>query len=387
MAREKLLLAIDGMEVGGSQRQVQQLLKGLDRRRWAPELVYFRAPSFLVEEIRDAGVPVHYLPKHRRVDPLFLASLAQLLRRGDYALIHAFSLTAELACAIARPLSGRRPLLIASERSFALDRTAWFWWLKRQVLRRSAAVVANSLAGARATAQRTGMPGRLFAIVANGVDVPPRIAESERRAIRRELGVAGDRCMGLFVGRLVAVKNLPCLVRALQALPSTRRPRIILVGDGPERASVEALAAQLGVANDLCFLGERGDVARLLQAADFLVLTSYFEGLSNAVLEAMAAGCPAIASAVGGTPELVEDGRTGLLFRSDDALALSWAMARMTDGRLRARLSQAASQRVAQRHTSAALGAATEAVYQRCLSLSRGAGARLPAHPVRGPAK
>ena len=83
------------------------------------------------------------------------------------------------------------------------------------------------------------------------------------------------------------------------------------------------------MAADLCFLGERADATRLMQAADFLVLPSHFEGLSNALLEAMAAGCPVIASAVGGSPELVEDGRTGLLFPGDDADALASAMIRM----------------------------------------------------------
>ena len=142
MRRDRILVAIDGMEVGGSQRQVEQLLKGLDRRRWDAELVYFRSPSFLVDEIARDGIVVHHLPKRRRVDLPFLFSLARLMRRRDYTLIHAFSLTAELACVLARPMSGRWPALVASERSFALDRPPWFWRLKRFVLGQSAAVIA-----------------------------------------------------------------------------------------------------------------------------------------------------------------------------------------------------------------------------------------------------
>src|SRR5688572_25331587 len=292
MQRDRLLVVIDSMEVGGSQRQVEQLLKGLDRQRWEPELLYFRNPSFLSDAIRDDGIRVHHIPKRRRVDLRFLLAFARLLRRGDYALLHAFSLTAELACVLARTLSGRRPPLVASERSFALDRPAWFWWLKRLVLGRSAAVIANSRAGGRATAQRTHMPESMFCTVGNGVHVPDAITSSEQAAIRDSLGVPEGRLLALFVGRLVPVKNLPSLIRALHLLDPDQRPRVALVGDGPDRAALEALAHDLGVAEDLTFVGERTDVDRLLQAADFLVLPSHFEGLSNALLEAMAAGCP-----------------------------------------------------------------------------------------------
>lgn len=366
--RRRVLVVIDGMEMGGSQRQIQHLLAGLDRQRWEPELAFFRCDSVLAEAIRRSGVPVHYLPKQRRVDLGFLIAFARLLRRGDYALVHAYSLTAELWSMLARGLSGRRPPLIASERSFYLAKPAWYWPLKRLVLGRSAAVIANSCAGARSTALRTDMPDAMFATVVNGVDIPALMAPGEREAIRRTLGIPENRVMGLFVGRLVAVKNLPCLIRALAMLEPGQRPWIALAGDGPLRASTERLAAASGVAGDLCLLGERQDVTHLMQAADFLVLPSHFEGQSNALLEAMAAGCPVVASAVGGTPELIDEGCTGLLFPSGDAGALAAAMARLSaEPALRSRLAQAARKHVEHNHSQAMLSAATSAVYERCL--------------------
>lgn len=387
MRRERILVAIDGMEVGGSQRQVEQLLKGLDKQRWEPELVYFRCPSFLVEEIARVGIVVHHLPKRHRVDIPFLFALARLIRRRDYALIHAFSLTAELACTLARPISGRWPALVASERSFALDRPAWFWRLKRFVLGQSAAVIANSRAGARATARRTRMPDSLFYTVSNGVSVPDALETNERASIRQDIGVPGGRMLALFVGRLVPVKNLPSLVRALSLMDPQQRPWVALVGDGPERQEIQALAEAAGIADDLCFLGERRDVDRLLRAADYLVLPSHFEGLSNALLEAMAAGCPVIASAVGGNPELVENGHSGLLYPPDDAAALAEAMARMADAGLRQCLRQGASRHVAHHHSQAALGIATASVYERCLRPGEPVDARVAPDPLRGPAK
>jgi glycosyltransferase involved in cell wall biosynthesis len=124
-----------------------------------------------------------------------------------------------------------------------------------------------------------------------------------------------------------------------------------------------------------------------MQASDYLVLPSHFEGLSNALLEAMAAGCPVIASAVGGNPELVENGHTGLLYPPDDAAALAEAMARMADAGLRQRLSHGASRHVAHHHSQAALGIATASVYERCLRPGEPVDARVAPDPLRGPAK
>jgi glycosyltransferase involved in cell wall biosynthesis len=138
---------------------------------------------------------------------------------------------------------------------------------------------------------------------------------------------------------------------------------------------------------DLCFIGERSDATRLMQAADFLVLPSHFEGLSNALLESMAAGCPVIASAVDGNVELIDDGRTGLLFLPDDADALAAAMSRMADPLLRSRLAQAATQHVIQHHSQHALGAATSAVYERCLPPGDSTDDGVPARVARGQAK
>lgn len=387
MRRDRLLVVIDGMEVGGSQRQVQHLLASLDRQRWEPELAFFRCDSFLADAIRRDGVVVHYLPKRRRIDPAFLLAYARLLRQRDYAIVHAFSLTAEWSTVLARLLSRRRPALVASERSFALDRPAWFWWLKRLVLGQSAAVIANSKAGAHATARRTGAPKAMFATIANGVGIPASLAGDERAAIRLSLGVPDGRSFGLFVGRLVSVKNLPCLVRALATMRPGERPWIALAGDGPLRMAIQALAADQRVDADLCFLGERADTTRLMQAADFLVLPSHFEGLSNALLESMAAGCPVIASAVGGNVELIDDDRTGLLFRPDDTEALRIAISRMADPLLRSRLAQAATQHVIRHHSPHALSAATSAVYERCLRPRGPAANDALARPARGQAK
>ena len=367
MARDRILLVTDEMEVGGSQRQIAHLLGGLDRARWQPELLYFRRPSFLVDEIRATGVRVHHLPKRGRIDPRFLLRYAALLRGGHYQLVHAFSLTAELWTTLACALVRRPPRVIASVRGLYLDESPRFWRLKRFVAGRSTAVIANARACAAAAAAGTGLGAERFEVVPNGVDLPAPLPPVVRAARRDTLGVPRGRPFGLFVGRLVAVKNLPCLVRALARIPPPRRPWIAVAGDGPLRRELEDMAHAAGLQADLVFLGERADATAMMQAADFLLLTSWQEGMSNAVLEAMAAGCAVIASAVGGNRELVEDGRTGLLFDSDDDRALARCMEGLCgDPERRARLSTAAREQAAAAHAIPAMVAGTAAVYERC---------------------
>lgn len=378
MSPERLLVVIDGMDVGGSQRQIVHLLTGLDRNRWQPELAYFRSGSFLLDKLGDSGIPVHHVRKRGRFDIRFLGRFAHLLRQRNYSLVHAFSLTAELWVVLAGFVARRRPLLIASERNQYADKPVWYWALKRFVVARSAAVIANSAAGARHTARRSGVPVDRFDMVPNGVEIPPPLTAAEVSALRTAIGAPPDRLFGLFVGRLVPQKNPACLVRAQTMLAPEHRPWLALAGDGPLREEVRRWAVTSGLASDIALLGERDDSSRLMQAADFLVLPSHFEGQSNAVLEAMAAGCPVIASAVGGTTELVEHERTGLLFADDDAMTLARCMLRFRrEPSLRQRLSRRALERIQSRHTIATMVATTSAIYERSLATA--------ANPRRAP--
>lgn len=371
MPARKLLVVSDEMEVGGSQRQIAYLLGGLDRSRWQPELLFFRKPSHLVDELRAQGIAVHHLPKQGRLDLRFVLAYAALLRRGHYDLVHAFSLTAELWTLVARLLAwpASKARLVSSVRGLYLTEPDWFWRIKRRIFSSSAAVIANARAGAVAAAQRSGLPVDRFDVIPNGILPIDRPTDAHRLALRESLGVPAQRTFGLFVGRLVKEKNVACLLRALAALPAADRPFMVLAGDGPLRSEIEAARAALDLENDIRLLGERKDATRLMGAADFLTLPSAYEGMSNVVMEAMAVGCPVLASDVGGNPELVEDGVTGLLFPSDDAAALAARLRDLsTDPALRARLSAQALQRMQTRYSVDTLVSATMAVYDRCLS-------------------
>jgi len=382
MPARKLLVVSDEMEVGGSQRQIAYLLGGIDRTRWQPELLFFRNPSHLVDELRAQGIAVHHLPKKGRLDPGFVLAYAALLRRNRYELVHAFSLTAELWTLVARLLAwpARKPLLVSSVRGLYLTEPDWFWRIKRRIFKGSAAIIANAKAGAVAAASRSGVARERFDVIPNGILPIAPLADDQRQALRASLDLPAGRTLGLFVGRLVVQKNVPCLLRAMGRLPAAARPYLVLAGDGPLRSEIEAMRMQLNLQDDVHLLGERTDARRLMGAADFLVLPSAYEGMSNVVMEAMASGCPVLASDVGGNPELVEDGLTGLLFASDDDAALAQCLERLSsDPALRTRLSAQALQRMQTRYSVDSLVSSTMAVYDRCLLSARARLARTPA--------
>jgi glycosyltransferase involved in cell wall biosynthesis len=373
-APRRLLVVTDEMEVGGSQRQIAHLLAGLDPRRWQAELLYFRTPSFLVDELEARGVRTRHLPKHGRIDLRFLGRLHALLSQGRYDVVHAYSLTAELWVRALLPLLPPMAF-VASVRGLCLGYPWWQWRLKRSIARRADAIVANSRAGARMTAQRARVPLQRIDVIPNGVEIPVPIELAARAHARAQLAIPEGRVFGLFVGRLVPEKNLPLLLDAMAQVPAAHRPLLLLAGDGPLRTALAERIGALELGADVRLLGERRDAQGLMQLADFLVLPSREEGLSNVLLEAMAAGCAALTSDAGGNPELVEHEASGLLFPSGDAPALARALQRLCDDEtLRTRLGAQARVHAQAAHSIATLVTTTEALYLRTLE-DRTAGA------------
>ena len=358
----------DSEAFGGTERALLQLIGGLDRKRWRPVLLHADAPgaSQLASEARTLDVPTHAVavsaPATRGIASL--APIARELRRERAVVFHAhqtWSLSCRygiVAAALARvrarvataQLFVEMPPLIGIDVQHAL---------LTNCLHRHIAV--SHFVASRLRERFHVRPGKIV-VIPNAATMGARASP----ASRSELARSAEGPVVLTVARLDGQKGVSHLLEAVAAVPHAS---FAIAGDGPNRAALEARAAALGVNDRVRFLGHRHDVPALLAAADLFVLPSLYEGLPLAVLEAMAAGVPVIATAIGGTNEVVRDGETGTLVPPADSAALAAAIARVLANRDRAsRLALAARSLVAREYSVASMVGSVSRLYEELLA-------------------
>ena len=297
--------------LGGAEQVVIRLAKGLDRRRFEPVVLCLDQPGPFAAQAQAAGVEVVALDKRGPLDVRAVVRLARLLRSRRFDVVHTHLWGANLWGRLAA-VAARVPVVVATEHNVDTWKRPYHLALDRALARAATHLVAVSQE-VRAFYETRGIGRGRWRVVYNGVEVPSAPRRGRGEAFRA-LGLGeGDRVVGL-VGRLVPAKAPEVFLRAL-SLAAARVPALrgLVVGDGPSRKEAEAEARRLGLAGRVVFAGLRGDVPELLPGLDALVFSSLREGLSMAMLEAMAAGVPVVATAVGGTPELITHGTTGLL--------------------------------------------------------------------------
>jgi glycosyltransferase involved in cell wall biosynthesis len=344
----------------GGEVQVFLLIGELARRGHANVLVC--PPGSRSErEARRLGVPVEPVAMRSSVSaPAVLRAIAAL-RRCAPDLVHLHTGRANWVGGLAA-----RYLSLPAITTRRMDRKVSGGLRTRWLYRRG---VRHAVAISGAVRQRlldAGVPAGRTSVIPSAVDPQALRAPRARGDIRRELGLGeGDFCL-LALTALERRKGLDVLLDAVALLETP--PRVLIAGDGPCRAELEARCERLGLTGRVRFLGHREDTACLLAACDALVLPSRAEGLGVAALEAMACARPVVASRVGGLAELVHDGATGLLVPPGDPEALARAIAALgKDAALCQRLGEAGAAEVAERHLPAHMGGAYEALYLRVL--------------------
>ena len=348
---------------GGTQRHLLEVLKLIDRTRFTPIVIAAKSGGPLGKAIRAAGVELVELglgPAMLSRDFLrCVRETATVLRDRRVRIVQYFEWrSALIALAAARRAGGCR--IVAARRSVPKERGA------QRVLAELAVRVAHRIVVNAELLRPSGAAGRRTDVIPSGVDTDVFRPTDRRDEAKRRLGIAPERSLIGTVGRLEPRKGTATLLAAFAALRGGggRDAALVVVGDGPLRGELERAAERLGVAADVHFLGDRADVLGVLAALDVFVLPSRTEGMSNALLEAMAAAHPVVATAVGGTPEVVSDGASGLLVPADDPAAMSAAIARiLDDGALATRLGAAARQTVEARYDAKSMVRRLEAVY------------------------
>jgi glycosyltransferase involved in cell wall biosynthesis len=313
------------LHLGGSERQMTEIALALDRDRFAPEVGAFHVDGMRGDELRSAGVPILRVPVRSFKSPRTLAAawnLARYIRSRQIRLVHTFDLPLTAwAIPLARFLTPA--IALASQRAH-LDMAGPR--LRRALIfseRLAHGVVVNCEFLRRHLTEDAGIPPARIHLCRNGIDLErfrrgPRVRPA---ALPPGALVIGVICV------LRPEKGLSTLLAAFRLVrPLVPNLRLAVIGSGPLLPDLQRLAGRLGILPDCVFEPSTREVPEWLRNIDIFVLPSLSEALSNSLMEAMACGCCAIASRVGGNPELVEDGARGLLFKPGDPADLARAL-------------------------------------------------------------
>jgi glycosyltransferase involved in cell wall biosynthesis len=326
------------LNVGGSERQMTETARFLDRSRFEPRVGCFLPAGLRGEELRAAGIRVAQFPVHSYKSWSAVAgarSLARYIHQERIELVHAFDYPLNVfAVPIARWFTSA--VAVASQRSHRELVPGGYLRLLRQVDRVADAVVVNCEYLRQHLVRDEGVPAERVEVCYNGIDLDFFAAgESSRPAALADTPFV----VGVVCG-LRAEKGLPVLLEAFTQVRAMRDGvKLAVVGSGPMLGELEARARELGIFEACVFQPATARIPDWLRAIDIFVLPSLSEAFSNALMEAMACGCCCVASNVGGNPELVRSGETGLLFERGDVESLALALRRlMADDGLRRQL-------------------------------------------------
>ena len=327
-----VLFPITDLAADGAQRQLLELVKGLDKNRFKPVVLSLHPGGPLEREFMEVpDVEVISLDRKGKYDLLCVFKVWGILHRMKVDVVQPF-LTPDTFFGLLPALLRRTPVKIVTERAgpgARNGRLGYRVYLKAEDLLTRFAdwSVANSQAGREYLIERGIDPSRIR-VIYNGINLSRLTSNNESvEQVRRRLDLPPDGKVVGMMARLFPVKNHATFLKAAslvnQVIPDTR---FALVGDGPLRSQLEDMSQELGLAPKVIFFGEQRDVGTYLSAFDIATLTSETEGCSNALLEAMALGKPVVATDVGGNREVVRHSETGFLVPRGNPEALAEAI-------------------------------------------------------------
>lgn len=367
--RIRVLFVVPDLRYGGAERHVATLLPRMDPQKFIPSVVCIGGEGELFAEVKAAGVDATALfCGNKRHAPSALRGLISHMRRARPDVVAVWGYNAEILGRIAARVAGARCTVVWVHAAAGGE--------TRSVVRRLADWILMRLTGTHyfgvAEAQRSfiieqlGCPAEKVHIIHNGVDPGQFDVEGDRSALA-DFGVDASNSVVGIVAALRVEKDHATLLRAaktlLTDLPHTS---ILIVGDGPLREELENLCGDLGISQNVHFLGSRGDVARLLRTMDVVVLCSTTECFPMSVLEAMACARPVVCTDVGGVREMIQDGVTGYLVpaRAPGQLAARLKDV-LSDARVARRMGEAGRRRIENEFTLNESVSATErALYE-----------------------
>ena len=322
----KILYAIPRLAKGGTEKHLLQLAEYIDKEKFDVTICCLFEPGDIVKDINSSNFNLICLNRKNIYDLRILFDLYRLIRKERYDIVHSYLFAFHYLALIPSKIAGI-PVTLSSRRELAT------WKKLHHILLENIGnlfvdkVVACSEAAKRFALQNENLKSNKIATLYNGIDLnkfSPRKKDSETI---NKLGFQDtDKVIGM-VSNLSSVKDHKTLLNAIVEIKKAY-PEIkcVLVGDGYMRGDLVRHVDRLKLNENVCFLGSREDIYKILSIMDIFVLTSLMEGLPNAVLEAMACGLPVVATKVGGIPEIIENGRNGILLEPKDHQSLALAL-------------------------------------------------------------
>jgi glycosyltransferase involved in cell wall biosynthesis len=365
----RLLHVVPDLGVGGLSRVVESLCATIDKERFEVMVLSFHGGGEFVEILQRAGVPVLTLGDRdfrRRTSYTSFLEVARLLRSERIDVVHTHN-TQPFLDAVPGGILARVRTMIHTDHARQFPDRWRYMFAERMLSHFVYRVVGVSEDTSRNLMKFEKISPRKVVTIPNGISGRAFEVPVDRSAKRRELGISPEALILGFASRLEPQKGVPYLLDAMPAI--VRRvpnAQLLIVGQGREQAALQHHAVSLGLNDHVRFLGVRFDMPELLGLFDAMILPSVWEGLPMIVLEAMAAGCPIIASAVGGVPTAVRHGETGILVEPAKPEAIAAAVVSLLGDRaLRERYGEAGRRLFRAQFTAEAMSRRYEALYLR----------------------
>lgn len=326
-----LVRVITWLPVGGIERRLAAVAPRLKEMGWSPRILCIREEGPLAADLRDAGIPVDVVPAGSRLSPSGIRAVARYFHQHQASVVHTHMYRSNVPGTFAARLAAV-PAIFGQIHNVDTWRTRRQQMMERLAASLRTATFAVSGAVQHNVVETLRLPIEKVPILYNGVDTEVFVPDADLGGrTRAELGIPGGKVVFLAAARLHPQKNHAGMIRAAEAALSRMEgrdlPLFLFVGDGPDREGVEARAAASPFATQFRFLGSRSDMKALYNAADVFLLSSFKEGFSNAVVEALACGRPCLVSDVGGNSEAITGESVGWVHGRGDEAALAGQIA------------------------------------------------------------
>lgn len=362
--RINVLYVIWSLGLGGAERVVINLAKGLDKAKFNPIVCCLNDKGIFSQELEQEGIKVIALNKKKKIEISLIRKLMQVMIDNNIQIVHTHLWGANFWGRIAARKT-KVKVIIATEHNEDTWKPGFYFILDRWLSRSTDRLIAVSNRVKEFYAAK-GIPAEKIEVIYNGVEMSGRpVAQSPSRPVKEEFGIKEDETVLAIIGRLVPQKGHRYLFEAVNSLNGQYKVKLLVVGDGPSIQSLRSQVLSLKLEDKVIFTGLRKDVPDIFSAVDILVMPSLREGLPIIALEAMAYGVPIIATKVGGITEIITDGQNGLLVKPENQEEIKQAIIRLiNDKGLSQYLANNARNKLKDNFTSGIMIRKTQSLYE-----------------------